>query len=115
VAGTVQTAAPAAEPITLAEAKAWLRVDGTDEDTLITALIAAARTHVENFTRRALITQQFEVSFDAFQGASRWVGREYIETRGVRTRNHAAARPAAIGAVDQILRHQRHIADLFGE
>ena len=37
--------APTSEPITLAEAKAQCRVDGTDEDTLITSLIGAARQY----------------------------------------------------------------------
>lgn len=57
---------PAAEPISLAEAKAHLRVDGTDDDTLITALIVAAREHVESVTRRALITQTWDYSLPAF-------------------------------------------------
>jgi uncharacterized phiE125 gp8 family phage protein len=82
VSGTVQTEAPLAEPISLAEAKSWLHVDSTDEDVLITALIEAARTHVENFTRRALITQEFEHSLDAFPNSSRWNGYKYRETRG---------------------------------
>jgi hypothetical protein len=72
VNGIVLTSAPAGEPITLAEAKAWLRVDGTEEDVLISALIEAARTHVENFTRRALVTQSIEVSFDAFPTCGRF-------------------------------------------
>ena len=42
MSGNAQTVAPGGEPITLAEAKTWLRVDGTDEDVLITALIEAA-------------------------------------------------------------------------
>lgn len=54
-------AGPAAEPVTLAEAKAFLRVDGTDEDAFITTLITAARLHVEGTTGRALIAQSWRV------------------------------------------------------
>ena len=39
----------ASEPITLTEAKNFLRVDGTDDDTLITALISAAREMCESY------------------------------------------------------------------
>jgi hypothetical protein len=35
--------------ITLAEAKTHIRVDGTDSDTEITAMIATAKAHVENY------------------------------------------------------------------
>lgn len=52
---------PATEPITLSEAKAWLRVTSTAEDTLITALIKTARKQVENRTQRALITQEWQL------------------------------------------------------
>lgn len=60
------TVAPAAEPLTLAEAKAHLRVDSTSEDALITTLITVARQSAETFTRRALITQTWALKFDAF-------------------------------------------------
>ena len=43
------------EPVTLAEAKAWLRVDYTDDDTLITSMIKSARQSIEHFTNRALV------------------------------------------------------------
>lgn len=53
--------APATEPITLTEAKLYLRVDDTTEDNLITALIVAARMQVEKRTYRPLITQTWEL------------------------------------------------------
>lgn len=54
------TTPPTAEPITLAEAKAHLRVDFTDDDSLITALIGAARATAEEFTNRAIMPQTLE-------------------------------------------------------
>jgi uncharacterized phiE125 gp8 family phage protein len=56
-------------PVTLAEAKLHLRVDGTDEDTLITALITAATEMAEQETGRALMTQTWELTQDAFDSA----------------------------------------------
>lgn len=40
-------AAPATEPVTLVQAKAHLRVDHSDDDTVITSMIKAARAHIE--------------------------------------------------------------------
>jgi uncharacterized phiE125 gp8 family phage protein len=58
--------APAVEPLSLAEAKAFLRVETNDDDDVIAALIAGSRIHVEAQTRRALITQSWRISFDAW-------------------------------------------------
>ena len=57
---------PAIEPVTLAEAKAHLRMDGADNDSTINSLIKAAREDVEGDTRRALITQTLDVSYQYF-------------------------------------------------
>ena len=62
----VMTAAPAAEPVSLADAKAHLRIDGTDEDALISSLIVAARTLVERTLGLALITQGWSYFLDAW-------------------------------------------------
>jgi uncharacterized phiE125 gp8 family phage protein len=62
---------PAIEPITLAEAKLYLRVEHDDDDTLIAALIKAAREQVETRTRRALITQQWRFVRDAWPSDGR--------------------------------------------
>jgi uncharacterized phiE125 gp8 family phage protein len=57
---------PSIEPVTLAEAKAHLRLDTDADDAYISALITAARERVELFLRRALITQTFEYTIDRF-------------------------------------------------
>lgn len=58
--------APASEPITLAEAKAHLRLEESGDDTYVTSLIAAARHWVEQTARRGLVTQTWELTEKAF-------------------------------------------------
>lgn len=57
---------PAAEPVSVAEAKAHLRVDTSDDDAYIGTLIAAAREWVQAYLDRALVTQQLTVKMDTF-------------------------------------------------
>lgn len=57
---------PAAEPLSLAEAKAFLRIEHDDEDDIVTALIAGSRIHIEAQTRRALITQSWRLVRDCW-------------------------------------------------
>lgn len=56
--------APASEPATLTEAKLYLRVDNTNEDTLISDLIVAARMVAESWLKRSLINQSWKLAFD---------------------------------------------------
>lgn len=56
---------PAMEPVTLEEVKLHLRVDVTEEDSLISALITAARQKAEEYTKRAFITQSWELALDS--------------------------------------------------
>ena len=55
---------PAIEPVTLAEAKAHLRLTGTDDDDYVAAMITAARIQVETATRRVLIEQTWRIFRD---------------------------------------------------
>lgn len=55
---------PVAEPVTREEAKAHARIDGTEEDARVDALIAAARADVENRTGRALVAQGWRIVRD---------------------------------------------------
>lgn len=60
------TSAPATEPIALQDAKIHLKVDGSEEDDLITIFIQSAREMVEQFTNRSLITQTRTLKLDYF-------------------------------------------------
>jgi uncharacterized phiE125 gp8 family phage protein len=57
---------PASEPISLSEAKDWLRIDGDDADDLVSTLIVSARLLVEQSARRLLITQSWRIYRDAW-------------------------------------------------
>lgn len=58
--------APGAYPLTLAEVKAHLRVDGDDEAATITAHLEAAIETVEGDTGRCLVSQEWEARFSGF-------------------------------------------------
>lgn len=62
------TAQPASEPVTPTEAKAFLRVDGTDEEALITSLITVARQVCEADAGLSFIAQTRTVKLDRFCG-----------------------------------------------
>jgi len=57
---------PPEQPITDVEIKLHLKVEETEDDPLITTLIAAATRHAEMFTRRAFVTQTWDMFFDEF-------------------------------------------------
>lgn len=58
--------APDAEPVTLDEAKAHLRIDGDDDKEYISALITAARTHAERHCWRGFVEQTLELVLEQF-------------------------------------------------
>jgi uncharacterized phiE125 gp8 family phage protein len=61
-----QTTAPAAAPISVAEAKAHMRVDVSDDDTLIGSLIETAVAQLDGYDGtlggRAMVTQSWTIS-----------------------------------------------------
>ncbi len=57
-------AGPGVEPVTLVEAKQFLRIEDSAEDSFIDTLITAARLHIEGTTGRALISQSWRVVYD---------------------------------------------------
>ncbi len=61
---------PAGEPLSLSEAKNYLRVGHDTEDALIASLIASARMQAESRTRRALMTQTWRIVLDRWPSSS---------------------------------------------
>ena len=62
--GLTLVTAPTAEPVSLAEAKAHLRVLQSAEDALIASYLMAARESAETYTRRALAPQTWDLTID---------------------------------------------------
>ena len=65
--------APASEPLTLAEAKLYLRIDRHHEDTLLSDLIVAVRMIAESWMRCSLISQSWKLAYDGAIAESIWL------------------------------------------
>ena len=58
--------APTQEPLSYAEAKAFLRLPDNTDEAWVMGLVTAARSKVEQDTGLMLLTQTWDLSFDAF-------------------------------------------------
>lgn len=68
----VRTSPPASMPVSLADAKAHLHVETTDEDPIIRAFVESATQHLDGFSGtlgRCLIDQEWRVSMSGFPSA----------------------------------------------
>lgn len=70
---------PVLEPVTLARAKNYLRIDVADDDALVTDLITAARESVEAFLGRRIITATLNLLMDGFPGRRWFTGAGTID------------------------------------
>jgi uncharacterized phiE125 gp8 family phage protein len=53
-------------PVTVSEAKSHLRIDSSDDDSYISALVGAARNIAENYTNRSFYTQTWVMTLPYF-------------------------------------------------
>ncbi len=60
--------APTWEPVSLVEAIAHLRIDGTADNDVLTGLITATREYAETFTHRAIPASLWDLKLDGFPG-----------------------------------------------
>lgn len=57
---------PSQEPVTLAEAKSHLRIDGSDDDTLIGLCLGASRQYFENACQIHIASKTVQLALDSF-------------------------------------------------
>lgn len=60
---------PGAEPVSIDEVKAHLRIDGNSEDALMSSLVLTSRLHIEAALGLALMTQQWQLVLDSWPAA----------------------------------------------
>lgn len=110
---------PSSEPVSVEEAKGYLRIDGPSEDALVSSLILTSRLHVEAALGVALITQDWRVVLDRWprSGAVRLPLRPLQSVNAVRVFDtdggHAAVDPARY-VVDTVGTPARLIATVAG-
>ena len=66
---TIRWISTTTEPITTAEVKTLVPIDGTDHDTRIALLIPAMRQQAEQYTNRSLATNVYQLKLDEFPAA----------------------------------------------
>ena len=109
---TLSTVTPPAEaPLTLAEAKAHLVVDFTDDDDLITAQIDAARHLAEIRTNRQLVAATYDYKIQRFSTIIRLpkpplvsvTSVKYLDTDGVEQTLDSAVYDVEIASVPGVI------------
>ena len=73
IAGLTLVTPPASEPVTLVQAKAWLKRGDSAEDDTLGVLLKAARQQVEADTGLALLTQTVDVAVDVLPDSQRFL------------------------------------------
>lgn len=100
---------PTAEPVTLAEAKAHLRIEHALDDAYITSLIKAARYHAEDYCWRAFMRQTWEVILDGFPDSG------VLELPRGQLNSITSVTYLDADGVEQTLPTTEYVADTFSE
>jgi uncharacterized phiE125 gp8 family phage protein len=95
---------PTVEPVSLEEAKLYLRVDATSEDDLVSSLIQAAREYVETHTRRTLVYTTYRYTLDTFPG---WYGLNFT-SQPIELPKYPVAQTSAAGAYSYAMPRVRY-------
>ncbi|RFZ88071.1 hypothetical protein D0Y60_09500 [Shinella sp. WSJ-2] len=95
---------PDVEPVTLAEVKAHLRLETTEEDTLLTALIHTARLHLESQTGLCLISRLLRLYLDDWpEGRVIQIARGPVQTIEIVTVYDSSGAPVELDTAGYVL------------
>ncbi|MFF2320931.1 head-tail connector protein [Agrobacterium sp. NPDC058088] len=95
---------PQVEPLTLAEVKAHLRLDGGEEDALLAALLRTAREHLERVTSLCLIRQTWRLYLDRWpENGVILIGKGPVQVIETILVFNAQGRAADITGADRLL------------
>lgn len=72
--------APTVEPVTLAEVKAQLRLDHSEDDDFIASKIKAARQHLERWCGLAMLTQTLKLQAEDFPAGALTLPRPPLQS-----------------------------------
>lgn len=76
MAGRALVSPPTVEPVTVAEAKLFARIDTTADDAIVNELIGAARKRCEEWRGRAFLTQTWQLFLDTFPHLDQGIFRD---------------------------------------
>lgn len=95
---------PSAEPLTLAQVKAHLRVEHTDEDGLLTGLVSVARQTLETETGLCLMRQRLRFYLDRWpKGGVIQLLRGPVQSLDAVTVYEADGSPVSVPVADHLL------------
>jgi uncharacterized phiE125 gp8 family phage protein len=102
----VMTSPPAVEPVTVADAKAHMRIDTDAEDVLIGSLVLTSRLHIETALSLALITQSWTMRLD------RWPGTRQLDLPLAPLRSVSEVRIKDAGGRPDVVPEQSYLVDI---
>jgi len=98
------------EPLTLAEAKSFLRVEGDDENGDISALIRAAREQAELHNGREMAVKQYDLALDDFPRDARYIDLldPLVSVESITFKDSTGAETTLTADVDYIVDTAKH-------
>ncbi len=94
---------PTVEPITTSEAKSYLRVDFSDDDTFIATCIRSAREYYQSLANRSIGVQTLELGLDRFPDIIELPHPPLISVTSVKYKDSAGVETTMVAGTDYLV------------